>query len=87
MKPDLYVVARIIKILKENSRMKKTNLATASGLAYDKLAKYLEWMIKKGFIEVDSEGFVCLTSKGNKAYEELVKWILEHIGRLEFPRF
>ncbi|MEM2247453.1 MAG: winged helix-turn-helix domain-containing protein [Thermoproteota archaeon] len=87
MKPDLYVIARIIKILRENSRMKKINLATASGLAYDKLTKYLEWMMEKDFVEIDSEGFVYLTSKGNKAYEELVKWILEHIGRLEFPRF
>jgi len=66
--------------------MKKTSLATASGLAYDKLAKYLEWMIEKGFVEIDPEGFVSLTSKGNRAYEELVKWILEHVGRLEFPR-
>ncbi|MDW8034340.1 MAG: winged helix-turn-helix domain-containing protein [Nitrososphaerota archaeon] len=67
--------------------MKKTNLATASGLAYDKLAKYLEWIMEKNFLDIDSEEFVCLTSKGNEAYEELVKSILEHIGRLEFPRF
>jgi predicted transcriptional regulator len=81
------VFARIIKTLRENSNMKRTNLATASGLAYDKMVKYLEWMLEKGFVEIDSEGFVYLTEKGEEAYEKLVKWILEHVGRLEFPKF
>jgi len=81
------VFARIIKTLRENSNMKRTSLATACGLAYDKMAKYLEWMLEKGFVEIDSEGFVYLTEKGEEAYEKLVKWILEHVGRLEFPRF
>lgn len=87
MKPDLYVVARIIKTLRENNGMKKTNLSTASGLAYDKMVKYLEWMVEKGFVETDSEGLIYLTKKGEDAYEKLVAWILEHIGRLDFPRF
>jgi len=41
----------------------------------------------KRFVEIDSEGFVYLTKKGEEAYEKLVKWILEHVGRLEFPKF
>jgi predicted transcriptional regulator len=81
------VFARIIKTLRENSNMKRTSLATASGLAYDKMVKYLEWMLEKGFVEIDSEGFVYLTEKGEEAYEKLVIWILEHVGRLEFPKF
>lgn len=40
-KPDLYVIARIIKTLKEKNSMNRTALATSTGLAYDKLVKYL----------------------------------------------
>jgi len=87
LRPDLYVFARIIKTLKENGKMKKMNLATASNLAYDKMVKYLEWMLEKEFVGIDSEGFVYLTEKGEEAYEKLVAWILEHVGRLEFPKF
>jgi predicted transcriptional regulator len=86
-KPDLYVAARILKTLKENNAMKRTALATACDLAYNRLVKYLDWMSEKGFIEIDEEGFVHLTSRGDEAYDRLVKWILEHIGRLKFPRF
>lgn len=53
-------------------------------MARGKMMKYLEWMIGKGFVEMDSEGFVYLTKKG-ETDEKLVEWILEHIGRLEFP--
>ncbi|MBO3769416.1 MAG: winged helix-turn-helix domain-containing protein [Thermoproteota archaeon] len=86
-KPDLYVAARIIKTLKENNGMKRTALATACDLAYNRLVKYLDWMSEKGFVEIDGEGVVYLTPKGEEAYNRLVKWILEYIGRLKFPRF
>ena len=49
-KPDLYVIARIIKALKEKNRMNKTALATSPGLPYDKLVKYLAWMSERGFV-------------------------------------
>ena len=42
-KPDLYVVARIISVLKDNrSGTKRTELATLTGVAYDRLSKYVE---------------------------------------------
>jgi predicted transcriptional regulator len=85
-KPDLYVVARIIKSLKEKNKVNKTALATSTGLAYDKLIKYLEWMSKKGFVEIDDNGLVVLTTSGSKAYDELVQWIMKHVGQLKFPR-
>ena len=85
-KPDLYLVARIIRVLKEDGRMKKTALATSTGLAYDKLAKYLVWMVERGLVSIDDEGFVSLTGAGAQAYDELVKWILKHVGQLRFPR-
>jgi len=57
-KPDLYVLARIIKILKERKRLNRTTLATYTGLSYDRLVKYLEWMSAKGFVKFDSNGGV-----------------------------
>ena len=53
-KPDLYVIARIIKALKEKNKMNKTALATSTGLAYDKLVKYLAWLSERGFVLVIS---------------------------------
>ena len=85
-KPDLYVIARIIKALKEKNRMNKTALATSTGLAYDKLVKYLSWMSEKGFVEIDNDGAVVLTKAGSEAYDELVQWIMKYVGQLKFPR-
>jgi len=85
-KPDLYVIARIIKALKEKDKMNKTALATSTGLACDKLVKYLAWMTKRGFIKVDENGFVILTTEGIEAYDDLVHWIMRYVGQLKFPR-
>ncbi|MCL5949492.1 MAG: winged helix-turn-helix domain-containing protein [Candidatus Bathyarchaeota archaeon] len=85
-KPDLYVIARIIKTLKEKRRTNKTALATASGLAYDKLVKYLAWLSEKKFVEEDDQGIVTLTKAGSEAYDDLVQWIMKYVGQLKFPR-
>jgi predicted transcriptional regulator len=85
-KPDLYVIARIIKVLKEKDSMHKTALATCSGLSYDKLVKYLAWLSEKGFIEIKKDGSIVLTKEGSKAYDDLVQWIMKNIGQLKFPR-
>ncbi len=85
-KLDLYVIARIIKALKDNNRRNKTALATATGLSYDKFMRYLDWLIAKEFVQIDDDGLIVLTKKGAKAYDEFVQWILEHVGRLRFPR-
>ena len=85
-KLDLYVIARIIKALKEKNKMNKTALATSTGLAYDKLVKYLAWMSEKGFIVTDESGHVLLTKEGSGAYDDLVKWIMKYVGQLKFPR-
>ena len=85
-KPDLYVIARIIKALKEKNKMNKTALATSTGLAYDKLVKYLSWMSERGFIVVDENRLVCLTNEGSEAYDDFVQWILKYVGQLKFPR-
>jgi predicted transcriptional regulator len=85
-KPDLYVIARIIKVLKEKNQMNRTALATSTGLAYDKLVNYLFWMSERKFVEIDDDGNVRLTKKGTDAYDELVQWIMTYVGQLRFPR-
>lgn len=85
-KPDLYVVARIVNALREKGPVKRTELAVMTGLSYDTLVKYLQWMNEKGFVKTDSEDNVILTQKGYEVYDKLVKWILEYVGRLRFPR-
>ncbi len=85
-KLDLYVIARIITELKERGGVKRTNLATFTGLAYDKLAKYLTWLNNKGLIFSNEEGVVTLTAEGAKTYDELVDWIMRYIGRVRFPK-
>jgi predicted transcriptional regulator len=86
-KPDLYVLARIIKVLKERKRLNRTTLATYTGLSYDRLVKYLEWMVEKEFVKFDSNGDVFLTKLGNETYERLVNWILKYVGKVRFPKF
>jgi predicted transcriptional regulator len=85
-KPNLYVLARIIKALIDNGPMKRTNLAQASGLSYDKLQKYLNWMIEKGLVAIDGDGYVSLTRKGAKTYDELVQWIIKYVGSLRLDK-
>ncbi len=86
-KPDLYVLARVIKTLKEQSKTNKTALATATGLSYDRLIKYLTWMSDKGLIQFDSNDDASLTKLGVDTYDELVKWILQYVGKVRFPKF
>ncbi len=86
-KPDLYVLARIIKVLKERKSLNRTTLATSTSLSYDRLVKYLDWMSEKGFVELDSNGEVLLTKLGAETYDRLVNWILKYVGKVRFPKF
>ena len=86
-KPDLYVLARVIKVLKEKKRIKRTALATATGLSYDRLIKYLDWMSQKGFIKINSYDQILLTNLGIETYDSLVNWILHYNGKVRFPKF
>jgi predicted transcriptional regulator len=85
-KPNLYVLARIIKTLMDNESMKRTNLAQASGLSYDKLQRYLNWMSERGLVTIDGDGYVRLTKEGAKTYDELVQWIIRYVGSLRLGR-
>ena len=85
-KLDLYVIARIIIVLKEKGSVNKTNLATFTGLAYDKLARYIGWMNDKKLIASRMDGIVSLTEDGEKSYDELVDWIMRYVGKVRFPK-
>ncbi len=86
-KPDLYVVARIISVLKDQGGVKRTELATKTGVAYDRLSKYVDWMNQEGLLKIDQEGNISLTKLGIETYNNLVKWILQYVGKIKFPRF
>ena len=86
-KLDLYVVARIVNVLSEKGPVKRTQLSVMTRLSYDTLVRYLDWMNHKGFVRIDTEDNVILTEEGHKVYERLVTWILEYVGKLQFPRF
>ena len=85
-KPDLYIIARVIKNLKERNKQNRTALATSTGLSYDRLMKYLSWMAAKGFVQFDSDDNVLLTKLGSETYDELVMWILQYVGKVRFPK-
>ncbi len=80
-RPDLYVLARIIEALVNNGPMKRTRLAAACGLSYDKLERNLNWMIKRNLVLIDGDVFVRLTRDGERTYEELVLWIKRYVVR------
>jgi hypothetical protein len=48
--------------------------------------KYLDWTIQKGFVKLTEDGLVHLTPAGSEAYDELVSWILDHVGSLKLSR-
>ena len=76
------MLARIIKILSEKGQSNRTTLATASGVSYDRLVLYLDWMTRKGFVVLAEDGDVHLTAAGSQAYDQLVQWIIKHVGQL-----
>ena len=76
----------MIKALRDKGPTARTPLATACGLSYDRFVKYLDWVVEKGFVNLDEEGLVHLTPSGAKAYDELVSWILDHVGSLRLSK-
>jgi predicted transcriptional regulator len=80
------VLARIIKTLSEKGQTNRTALATAAGVSYDRFVLYLDWMIQKGFVTLAEDGDVHLTAAGVQTYDQLVQWIVRHVGQLRLPR-
>jgi len=80
------VLARIIKCLNDKGPTNRTALATAAGVSYDRFVLYLDWMTRKNFANLDGNGYVRLTPEGMQAYNQLVNWIIEHVGQLRLSR-
>jgi len=58
------VLARIIKALSDRGPTKRIALATATGISYDRLVLYLDWMISRSFVTLAADGSVQLTAAG-----------------------
>ncbi|MGD0817755.1 MAG: winged helix-turn-helix domain-containing protein [Methanomassiliicoccales archaeon] len=85
LRPDLYVVARILECLwRAHGPILRTRLQIAANVNYDVFSRYIDWMSQKGLVTYDkcSNGHdgVKLTSKGEEAYRKLVQWINEVIN-------
>lgn len=65
--------------------MNKTNLSAATGMAYDRLVNYLEWMKGRELVS-EVESMVSLTEKGMNSFNKLVDWVIDNVGKLDFHR-
>jgi len=43
-------------------------------------------MIERELVRLDADGTVHLTPKGSEAYDQLVTWIIDHVGQLKLSR-
>lgn len=84
-KPDLYLVARILYSLAEDGASNRSNLSVKTGLAYDRLINYIDWMSKRNLV-INEDGLIKIAEKGIQSYEKLVSWIMEYVGKLNFPK-
>ena len=67
------IVKRIITILHNNNKMKKSHIATIGNLAYDNCLKYLGWMEMMELVKREThEGFevILLTEKARTLYDK-----------------
>lgn len=64
-----------------------TTLATSTGMSFDLLVNYPDWMSDKWFVKFNSNDEVLLTKLGNETYDRLVYWILHYVGKFRFPQF
>ena len=71
---DWKTVNRVISTLYRNARMKKTLLATACSMGYDKCRLYIDWLEMMELIrkEINDEGHeeLLLTEKGRSLFSE-----------------
>jgi predicted transcriptional regulator len=79
-RPDIYVLSRLLdRLWKENDPMLRTRLQVGTNLSYDNLIRYLDWMLVRGLVEMnsadDGHQTVRLTPKGKDAYRTVVLWI------------
>jgi len=88
--PNLYVLARLLEALaRAPPPVRKTQLQLFAGLNYTVFAKYLEFLVARGMVEVLSDGSsdsLRLTPKGYEIYRFLVDGIARIlVGRVTGP--
>lgn len=71
--------------MKEDGPLKKTNIATYAEISYDRFMVYLQWMKSRQMVE-ENDGYIYITEKGMRTYNELVEWIVEYVGKLKFTK-
>lgn len=76
--PDFYVIARILALIKNGVR-KKRSLALMSGLNYRRFQRYLDYLVEKGLVKDDEE--IALTPKGVELLAKLEELIREISSR------
>ena len=71
---DWNTVKRVVSTLYHNTRMKKTLLATACSMGYDKCRLYIDWLEMMDLIrrEINDDGYeeLMLTEKGRSLYSK-----------------
>lgn len=78
LKPDLYVLARILNALYGEGPMRKTHLYHRSKVNYTEFRRYLCWMSTREFVElkrVEGVERVCLTPFGLQSLTALNSWM------------
>ncbi|MEZ0318754.1 MAG: winged helix-turn-helix domain-containing protein [Pyrobaculum sp.] len=75
--PDIYIVYRILKTLRDRGPMKKTYLALYTKLNYQRAVRYLEYLQTAGLVEVREE--VYISRKGIEILEK-IESVLKDLG-------
>lgn len=76
-KPDLYIVYRLLKILKEKGPLSKTKLALYAYLNYQRAVRYLHYLQEAGLVQIDKE--VKITRRGLETLEKIEE-VLRELG-------
>jgi predicted transcriptional regulator len=83
-RPNLYVLARLLEAMaREPSPLRKTHLQLVAGLNYTVFAKYLEFLVARGMVEVVSDPageWLRLSPKGIEIYRYLANGIARILG-------
>ena len=79
-RPDLFVVVRILEVLRRNPEgLRKTPLQLSAGLNYTVFSRHLERLADRGLVKIDQDDEmterVSLTARGAEALRFLVSGI------------
>jgi len=89
LRPDVYVLVRILDALHQDSiRMRRTQLQQRAGINYTLFSRYLAFLIQRGFIRVASQGdgeYLEMTSRGEDAYRFLAEGLARLLGERSLP--